>query len=194
MEVVVARRGVVVLRVRPGDPRGGSGDALSDRCSRLLLLWTFAVGLAIGLLMFASHVWASVAAAALLAATCLYTCLSLNAAPVDHRPPPLLRVAATPPAAAAAQQQAANCGGGLRQEDVDAAIPAFEYRKGSSSGGAAEQCAVCISVARRGETVRRLPACGHAFHAPCIDGWLRAHATCPMCRADVKVAGGGSPV
>ncbi|KAF0887959.1 hypothetical protein E2562_006884 [Oryza meyeriana var. granulata] len=186
MEVVVARRGIVVLRVRPGEPPSGAALS-SDRCSRLLLLWTFAVGLAVGLFMFASHVWASVATALLLAAMCLYTCLCLNAAPEEQSQPPALRVAVMPPVGRQ-EQQAVN-GGGLRQEDIEAVVPAFEYRKGST--GAAEQCAVCIGVVRRGETVRRLPACGHAFHAPCIDGWLRAHATCPMCRADVKVSAGG---
>jgi hypothetical protein len=79
---------------------------------------------------------------------------------------------------------------GLSQEDVEA-IPAFEYRR--KVAGPAEQCAVCINVVRDGEKVRRLPACGHTLHAPCVDGWLRAHATCPMCRADVKVAAGEPP-
>uniref|UniRef100_N1QPX1 RING-type E3 ubiquitin transferase n=1 Tax=Aegilops tauschii TaxID=37682 RepID=N1QPX1_AEGTA len=27
--------------------------------------------------------------------------------------------------------------------------------------------------------------CGHAFHVPCIDTWLRAHVNCPLCRSDV---------
>uniref|UniRef100_A0A0E0BS04 RING-type E3 ubiquitin transferase n=1 Tax=Oryza glumipatula TaxID=40148 RepID=A0A0E0BS04_9ORYZ len=206
MEVVVARRGVVVLRLRHGEPPLSAAARSGGRCSRLLLLWTFAVGFAAGLFMFASHVLAAVAAAVLFAAMCLYTCLCLNnAAPEEEeeqqqQPPVLLlpgqalRVAVMPPSVGRLQQQAVNGGGGgggLRQEDVEAAIPAFEYSKGSGGAAEAEQCAVCIGVVRRGETVRRLPACGHAFHAACIDGWLRAHATCPVCRADVKVAGGG---
>uniref|UniRef100_A0A0E0MLY3 RING-type E3 ubiquitin transferase n=1 Tax=Oryza punctata TaxID=4537 RepID=A0A0E0MLY3_ORYPU len=206
MEVVVARRGVVVLRLRHGEPPPSVAAGRSGgRCSRLLLLWTFAVGFAAGLFMFASHVLAAVAAAVLFAAMCLYTCLCLNnAAPEEEQQQPpvlLLPGQALPPALrVAVMQQAVNGrGGGLRQEDVEAGIPAFEYSKQGSGGAAeaaaAEQCAVCIGVVRRGETVRRLPACGHAFHAACIDGWLRAHATCPMCRADVKVvAGGGAAV
>ena len=84
---------------------------------------------------------------------------------------------------------------GLSQGDIEA-IPAFDYRaadgggSGPSSSSSAEECAVCISVLRDGETVRRLPACGHAFHARCINGWLRGHATCPICRAGIKVVAG----
>ncbi|CAD6244427.1 unnamed protein product [Miscanthus lutarioriparius] len=38
--------------------------------------------------------------------------------------------------------------------------------------------------------VRVLPACGHAFHAACIDAWLRQHPTCPVCRASLRAKNG----
>lgn len=28
--------------------------------------------------------------------------------------------------------------------------------------------------------------CGHCFHESCICGWMRAHQTCPICRADLE--------
>ncbi|XP_040385681.1 E3 ubiquitin-protein ligase EL5-like [Oryza brachyantha] len=162
--------------------RRGPATARSDRCSRLTLLWFGVVGVVVALYVCVSYVWASIAAAALLAAASWFTWYYFGAAPA---PPPVLPD--RQPAALAGAE-----GGGLSQEDIEA-IPAFEYRKGSSGGApataAVEQCAVCIAVVRDGDIVRRLPACGHAFHAPCVDGWLRDHATCPMCRADVKVAG-----
>ncbi|EEE53134.1 hypothetical protein OsJ_35938 [Oryza sativa Japonica Group] len=137
--------------------RRSPATARTDRCSRLLLLWSGFVGVVVVLYLFVGHVWASVATAVLLAAAGWFTW----------------------PA-------------GSAQEDIEA-IPAFEYRRGSSGSGVA-QCAVCIAAVKDGDTVRRLPACGHAFHAPCVDGWLRDHATCPMCRADVvKVAGETTP-
>ncbi|CAN6237713.1 unnamed protein product [Urochloa humidicola] len=68
--------------------------------------------------------------------------------------------------------------------------PAFSYEcpadndaegAGGKSGGTV-LCAVCLEGVRRGEAVRRLPACGHMFHRECVDMWLRSHATCPLCR------------
>uniref|UniRef100_A0A0E0FMV4 RING-type E3 ubiquitin transferase n=1 Tax=Oryza nivara TaxID=4536 RepID=A0A0E0FMV4_ORYNI len=65
------------------------------------------------------------------------------------------------------------------------APPAFVHECPLESGGAA--CAVCLEDVRGGETVRRLPACGHLFHVECIDMWLHSpHRTCPMCRCVVS--------
>ncbi|CAL4900260.1 unnamed protein product [Urochloa decumbens] len=73
-------------------------------------------------------------------------------------------------------------------EDVALALPVYIY---SSAGGAeggkqdADECAVCIVDLRDGEPARRVPRCGHQFHADCVATWLRLHATCPLCRASV---------
>ncbi|CAL4887574.1 unnamed protein product [Urochloa decumbens] len=48
------------------------------------------------------------------------------------------------------------------------------------------QCTVCLEEYEAKDVVRVLPACGHAFHAPCIDAWLRHHPTCPVCRASLR--------
>ncbi|KAJ1278760.1 hypothetical protein BS78_04G103600 [Paspalum vaginatum] len=66
-----------------------------------------------------------------------------------------------------------------------ARIPCHDYEHPDEDGGAAEGCAVCLGVVGEGEVVRRLPACQHVFHRECIDLWLRAHATCPVCRSGV---------
>jgi hypothetical protein len=42
-------------------------------------------------------------------------------------------------------------------------------------------CAVCQEEFRVGDRVRRLN-CLHAFHADCVDQWLRRHARCPVCK------------
>ncbi|KQJ84264.1 E3 ubiquitin-protein ligase ATL4 [Brachypodium distachyon] len=49
-------------------------------------------------------------------------------------------------------------------------------------------CAVCLSPFTPDAELRLLPACRHAFHAACVDAWLRAAApTCPLCRAAVTL-------
>ncbi|CAL4893057.1 unnamed protein product [Urochloa decumbens] len=74
--------------------------------------------------------------------------------------------------------------------DVAAALPVYVYDSSAAAaageeGGKAPECAVCIVELRDGDAARRLPSCGHRFHADCVGAWLRLHATCPLCRAGV---------
>ncbi|XP_030454369.2 E3 ubiquitin-protein ligase Os04g0590900-like [Syzygium oleosum] len=64
------------------------------------------------------------------------------------------------------------------------AIAMCEYRKGEGLVEGSD-CTVCLSEFSDGETLRVLPKCGHAFHVPCIDTWLRSHTNCPLCRAPI---------
>ncbi|KAG8070445.1 hypothetical protein GUJ93_ZPchr0006g45442 [Zizania palustris] len=74
--------------------------------------------------------------------------------------------------------------GGLDRAAL-AAIPVFRFEAAADGGGgeAPVECAVCLSAMQDGDAVRALPGCSHAFHAGCVDAWLCAHATCPVCRA-----------
>ncbi|XP_040376249.1 RING-H2 finger protein ATL56-like [Oryza brachyantha] len=65
-------------------------------------------------------------------------------------------------------------------------LPCFAVSSSSSS----QLCAVCLDVACAGERWRALPACGHSFHAACVDRWLARTAACPVCRAAVSVSVG----
>ncbi|KAL3532767.1 hypothetical protein ACH5RR_006288 [Cinchona calisaya] len=44
------------------------------------------------------------------------------------------------------------------------------------------ECAVCLNKFEPTEVLRLLPKCKHAFHVDCVDTWLDAHSTCPLCR------------
>ncbi|KAK9135008.1 hypothetical protein Syun_014338 [Stephania yunnanensis] len=44
------------------------------------------------------------------------------------------------------------------------------------------ECAVCLTRFEPTEVLRLLPKCRHAFHVECVDTWLDAHSTCPLCR------------
>ncbi|TVU02394.1 hypothetical protein EJB05_52109, partial [Eragrostis curvula] len=68
---------------------------------------------------------------------------------------------------------------------------AFSSPRGDGDGDASlpsHLCAVCIETAHAGERWRALPACGHAFHAACVDRWLAKSSACPICRAAVTVS------
>ncbi|KAM7459367.1 hypothetical protein LguiA_036361 [Lonicera macranthoides] len=55
----------------------------------------------------------------------------------------------------------------------------FESRVGSREG---LECSVCLSKFEDSDVLRLLPICMHAFHMKCIDMWLKAHVSCPLCR------------
>ena len=49
----------------------------------------------------------------------------------------------------------------------------------------AKECIICVEPLRVGETVLRIPACGHVFHETCALTWLRQHNACPYCRREL---------
>nr|GEX20401.1 RING-H2 finger protein ATL43 [Tanacetum cinerariifolium] len=60
-------------------------------------------------------------------------------------------------------------------------LPVFRF--GSLTGQKdGLECAVCLSRFDQSEVLRLLPKCKHAFHVECVDTWLDAHSTCPLCR------------
>ncbi|XP_019163066.1 PREDICTED: RING-H2 finger protein ATL63-like [Ipomoea nil] len=76
-------------------------------------------------------------------------------------------------------------------------IPSFVYMgKGGDDGGDGEgsgmECSICLSSFENGDVGRKLPKCGHAFHAECIEMWLFSHSSCPFCRAPVVCGHGGA--
>lgn len=55
-------------------------------------------------------------------------------------------------------------------------------------------CAICLGEYGPGEILRRVPDCGHCFHAGCVDEWLRVSATCPFCRSSPVPSAAATPV
>lgn len=47
-----------------------------------------------------------------------------------------------------------------------------------------EVCAVCLDEFRNNQLVRTLP-CDHEFHCECVDRWLLAKRTCPLCKGNI---------
>jgi hypothetical protein len=74
---------------------------------------------------------------------------------------------------------------GLADETIQC-LPTFRWEPGTLQTDQCGQntCMVCLSEFEVGEEVRVLP-CGHVFHAPCIDEWLRRCTDCPICKANV---------
>ncbi|KAK3131174.1 hypothetical protein QOZ80_6BG0503020 [Eleusine coracana subsp. coracana] len=75
-----------------------------------------------------------------------------------------------------------------RSSGVDRAVveslPVFRFGalRGHKDG---LECAVCLGRFEPTEALRLLPKCRHGFHVECVDTWLDAHSTCPLCRARV---------
>ncbi|KAJ1259451.1 hypothetical protein BS78_10G156300 [Paspalum vaginatum] len=81
-----------------------------------------------------------------------------------------------------------------RASSPTADLPSFKYNQSvrhnvtGSGGEEAATCSVCLGAFQAGETVRLLPVCLHLYHVECIDPWLQAHSTCPICRSGTDPA------
>eukprot|EP00118_Oscarella_pearsei_P011398 m.76395 g.76395 ORF g.76395 m.76395 type:complete len:78 (+) comp35982_c0_seq27:1222-1455(+) len=58
-------------------------------------------------------------------------------------------------------------------------IPTFKYFQHNAKNE--DKCVICLCGFENGQTLRALP-CAHNFHKPCVDKWLGASKTCPVCR------------
>jgi hypothetical protein len=78
----------------------------------------------------------------------------------------------------------------LTEAEVNYMFPQFQYAKKHSSALSAAgdlSCSICLGSYEETDTLRRL-GCGHSYHAPCLDPWLRTNATCPRCRKRARIA------
>jgi len=69
-------------------------------------------------------------------------------------------------------------------------LPQYSYKKPEKSSNEkstdspATDCSICLTEYTDGDSIKALP-CTHRFHLPCIDKWLEAHNTCPVCKTQV---------
>lgn len=75
---------------------------------------------------------------------------------------------------------------GLSSEMIET-FPTMVYSevKWLKAGKGVLECAVCLCEFEDDDALRLLPHCDHVFHLDCIDAWLEAHVTCPVCRANL---------
>ncbi|KAL6905298.1 hypothetical protein ACP4OV_002899 [Aristida adscensionis] len=64
-------------------------------------------------------------------------------------------------------------------------VPYASASAGAAKRGLPEDCPVCLEPFADDDGVRVVPACGHLYHAPCIDRWLDVRNSCPVCRCAV---------
>ncbi|KAG8043781.1 hypothetical protein GUJ93_ZPchr0458g22326 [Zizania palustris] len=76
------------------------------------------------------------------------------------------------------------CRSGLTRTAVDS-LPVFRFGDMGAARDRSTECAVCLGAFDAAEMLRVLPRCHHAFHQDCVDSWLLAHSTCPVCRRRV---------
>lgn len=61
-------------------------------------------------------------------------------------------------------------------------IPVTSYSYRHSPTLDIKKCSICLSEFNYEDKMKRMPSCMHAFHAECLDKWLKVNATCPICR------------
>lgn len=60
-------------------------------------------------------------------------------------------------------------------------VETFQGNVGPDADDSERKCLVCQCEYEKDDELRRLP-CGHCFHVPCVDQWLKTKDVCPYCR------------
>uniref|UniRef100_A0A0D9VJN1 RING-type domain-containing protein n=1 Tax=Leersia perrieri TaxID=77586 RepID=A0A0D9VJN1_9ORYZ len=129
------------------------------------------------------------------ASVSIHFLLRCLARPSSHPAPSPLPRRAPPPPSVEAEEAASVRRGGGEEEVVDdekerliASLPLFTMASALAAlPKSSPDCAVCLSPFAPDAELRLLPACRHAFHASCVDAWLRTTPSCPLCRATVSL-------
>ncbi|PIN22460.1 hypothetical protein CDL12_04826 [Handroanthus impetiginosus] len=68
-------------------------------------------------------------------------------------------------------------------------MPIVLYKNSSAAAGkfTEAECCICLGIFGEKEKVKLLPQCSHCFHSECVDKWLTAQSSCPLCRAPLQV-------
>ncbi|ONK74155.1 uncharacterized protein A4U43_C03F3330 [Asparagus officinalis] len=101
-----------------------------------------------------------------------------------RRRPPRLRGLQRPATAAPTPAPVASADSTRRSSRLP--DPRLFRRPGPQARQGSLECAVCLSEFDDDESLRLLPRCDHVFHPDCIDAWLAAHVTCPVCRCNLE--------
>lgn len=83
-------------------------------------------------------------------------------------------------------QGCCKCNLGLKSDAIKALPEVSHKSSGSLAVQDDDQCCICLERFEDGEIVKVLPPCNHFYHPRCVDKWLTAHATCPLCRASLR--------
>jgi len=86
----------------------------------------------------------------------------------------------------------------IRRDDGQRLVKWVSSRKDNNSGkyipcrmnihskqAKSHTCPICTDSYAPGNTIIRLPLCGHVFHEKCALAWLTKHNTCPYCRKEL---------
>ncbi|KAM7484842.1 hypothetical protein LguiA_000851 [Lonicera macranthoides] len=72
--------------------------------------------------------------------------------------------------------------------DTIASLTSMNYKTQSSQGGSSDTCVICRFDYEDDDTLTVL-SCKHSYHSECINNWLQINKVCPICSAEVSLAG-----
>ena len=106
---------------------------------------------------------------------------------VQHRSAMTLRRGDAHWTAARAEYQSSRLSAVLAAQQLADMLPLLPLHTvghaGVGGSAGATGCSVCLEEYAAGDCVRTLP-CLHMFHGGCVDPWLTAHASCPLCKTN----------